>query len=497
MPRFTDFLNLTLGEYREFVNSWNRPLNQNFEDLDDWLKDLRDGLVGTGSGPVWADLRGSMASLAARLDVSINPDGTIDATSSPDILNMSTSTVEGAFDSPRARLDAGDLRAFNARQPFPGGRFTPIPSAGPSAGYPYEQVDSGIAVRSMDFGTSPLASPRVPWTQGLVTGGASPLITGLGIGQLRISADSPPAVFGIDGYVFRLREIIDLDYNLLSPANGNWVWIFVDRTEANYNSANYRYTAPTGGAVAAKDLRKLQTGSDGVTSTSTFSSASALFNTKPFGKVRPGDTLVISSGAAAGSYVINALDLTTPDTKFTIRGTFKADVSGVAWYVLDEAHPNIGAVVTAANVLPAFATGRVYIARAVHNSAGAPTGIVTFRAGGVYDSGWVSVDATLDFPLTLTHNLGAVPTQLEVWCRASSVASEIYPAQVKRTVVTDTAGPSTADFMVPAFHVRSSDTEAVLKLQNASTVPLAAAAVFTDSGGTDYTACEIRVIARK
>ena len=59
MPQYSSFLNLTLPELNEFVDSWNEPINQNFEDIDDWVKDLHDNLVATGTGSVWASLRGS------------------------------------------------------------------------------------------------------------------------------------------------------------------------------------------------------------------------------------------------------------------------------------------------------------------------------------------------------------------------------------------------------------------------------------------------------
>lgn len=500
MPKFTDFLKLTLGEFKEFVNSWHKPINQNFEDIDDWLKGLHDELVGTGSDPDYADLRGDLNSLADRLNVSINPDGTIDPTNSPDILNMATSAVDGVFSSPRDRLDAKDLQTFEARQPFSGDRFAPIPLSGPAAGFPYEDIDSGIAVRTGHRGSTALASPHIPPAQGLIMGNAS-LVAPLSIGQVRLTGDTPPAVFNIDGYIFRIREIIDFDWNDLGPSNGQWVWIFVERTEAQYNNGSYRYSALSGSAFAAKDLRKLQFGSDGIASNSTFSSASAVFNTggaKMFGKVRSGDILVIESGLAAGEYVINALDGTTPETKLTIKGTFKANVSGAAWHVIDRAHPNIGAVLTAANVLPPQVAGRAYIARAVHSSSGSPTGIVNFAMGGVVDTGWIEVDATTDFPLDLDpHNLGAVPTSIEIWCRTDENATEIYPAMVRRSVVTDTAGPTSATFLFPSFHIRSSDTQITLILQNASTVPLVDAAIFTDSAGVDHAEAQIRVIARK
>ncbi len=502
MPKFTAFLKLTLPELHEFLNSWNEPINQNTEDVDDWLSDLYKALVTSGSSSLWADLRGTKASLADRLSISIKPDGTLDVSNSPDILNMSNSAVEGQFASPRDRLNEGDFHSFDARQPVAGGRFSPIPADGPTAAFPPERIDSGIALRSTDFGaktTAPIASPHVPWSPGLVIGGANPLVTGLGIGKVRITADSPSAVFNIDGYIFRIREIIDFDWNLLGPSNGDYVWFFVDRNEASYNTPDFRYTAPGGGGVAAKDLRRLQSGVDGVTSVSTFSSATALFNTKSFGKVKAGDTLVLTTGPGAGSYVIDALDITTPDTKFTIRGVFAGNGAGATWYVLDTAHPNIGAVVTDTEptTLPPFVQGRVYIGRAIHSGSGNPTGIVTFAPGGVWDSGWITVDASADFPLTVTHDLGTFPTSVEVWCWAGGTALQIYQPLVKRSLVTDVAGSVSASFLLPSMQIRSSDLDIVVRLLNASATPSSPSAIFTDSSDVDMTTCDIRIIARR
>lgn len=512
MPQFTTFLELTLPEFKEFVNSWHQPVNQNFEEIDDFLQDIHAALVGTGSSAQWASLRGTLANLAARLDVSIEPDGTLDISGSPSIIDLSTSAVRGQFSSPTDRFNDGDFDIFDARQPFVGGRFVPIPTAGPTAGFPEENIDPGMAIRAADFSAKtgrPISSPKMPWSPGLVTGGANPLIAGLGIGQVRISADSPPAVFDIDGYVFRMREIIDLDWNLLTPANNQYVWIYISRDEADYNNANFRYTAPGGGPVATKDLRKLQQGTGtGSTSGSTFTATGTLFNTAAFGKVKAGDTLVITSGPAAGSYVIDALDGVLPDTKFTVRGIFKAASSGVNWHILDNAHPNIGAVLTdtTTTTLPAFAPGRVYIARAQHQSGGNPINIVTFLAGGVYDSGWITVTASIDFPLSLTHNLGQFPTDVEVWFRTGATATQIYEPRVRRQVVTnfDTANAtvepgdvSIASLLFPSAHVHTTDVALTVTLLNATTLPAKPVALFTDSGGTDQTVGQIRVIARR
>lgn len=516
MANFTDFLELTLPEFKEFVNSWHTPLNQNFEDLDDFLKDLHAALVGTGSSSMWASLRGSLASLAARLDVSIEADGTLDISGSPSVIDLATSATRGAFASPKARFNTADFKLFDARQPFVGDRFTPIPTAGPTAGFPEADLDPAIAFRTADFGAKtgkPISAPHIPWSPGLVLGGANPLITGLGVGQVRISADAPPAVFNIDGFLFRMREIVDLDWNLIdggvAPANNEYVWIFIDRNNSGYNNAIYRYNAPGGGGFAAKDLRKLQQGTGtGATSGAVFTATGSLFNTAAFGKVKPGDTLVITSGAAAGSYIVEVLDGVTPDTKFTVRGGGLITSTGANWHILDNAHPNIGAAVTDTDptTQPPFVAGRVYIARAQHQTGGNPINIVTFNAGGVYDSGWVTVTAGVDFPLALTHNLGAMPTDIQVWFRLSATAVAIYRPMVRRQVVTNfdtgnaTVEPgdvSTATLLFQSATVHASEVALTVSLLNATTLPAKPVALFTDSGGTDQAVGQIRVIARR
>src|SRR4051812_37705339 len=135
MPKFTTFLQLTLPEKNEFLDAWHIPVNQNAEDLDDWLSDLHEGLIGSGSSSLWASLRGTLPSLADRLAVSINSDGTLNVANSPSVMNMSTSAVEGAFADPQTRLDTLDFYAFDARQPVAGGRFAPIPAVGPAAAF--------------------------------------------------------------------------------------------------------------------------------------------------------------------------------------------------------------------------------------------------------------------------------------------------------------------------------------------------------------------------
>lgn len=507
MANSTSFLSLVLPELGEFVNSWNEPLNQNFEDIDEWLEDLHDNLVAVGSGSTWAALRGSLDSLAERLDVSINADGTLDVSNSPDILDIATSAYRGQFTGPRDRLNDVDREFYNAGQAAANGRFTPMAPSGPSAGFPHEEIDSGIAIRSADFGAhsaEPISSPQRPWAPGLIVGGADPFVTANAVGQVRLNAGNG-ALFNIDGYLFRIREDIIFDYSLLSPNDLDYVWLYVQR--GDYSNANFQYDGPGGGGVAVKDLRELQSGSAGQTSGSTFQDAGASFNTAALGKVKSGDILVIESGAAAGSYVINALDGTTPDTKLTIKGTFFADVSGVPWHIQDDWHPNVGAFVTdgATTTRPPFQAGRVYIGRFRHNAALNPDQLVTFQRGGVWDSGWIAADASSWPPTIPDHNLGAIPSSVDIWVRVDAI-SRAYRPMVQRQVLTnfdtgdtnvDPTDPKTATLLFPSMQAHVSETTVALVLLNASTDPAKPAALFTDSGGTDRITGQIRIIARR
>ena len=142
MSTETDFLSLVLPENGEFFNNWSDPINQNFELIDDWLDDLYKALVSTGSGSTFSALKGSLNSLAERLAVSINNDGTIDVASSPGVVELATSAVTGQFASPAERMDGTDFEVFTAAAPFSGSRF----SIDTLAGYPHSPLDAGTAI---------------------------------------------------------------------------------------------------------------------------------------------------------------------------------------------------------------------------------------------------------------------------------------------------------------------------------------------------------------
>jgi len=512
MSTRTNYLNLVLPELNEFVNSWNSPVNQNMESIDDFCSDLYESLVGSSATSTWAGIRGSLGSLANRLDVSINADGSLDLTNSPDLLDIAVSSSMGAFTAPVDRLNYTDAKLYEAGLPAPYSRFAAMPASGPTAGTPHggssggipaqvrPDLDSGIALRAGHFGwsqeaaSSPFAARN--WEPGLVTGGGGTFITGVASGKVQLNATAAPAIFDIDGYAFRMREDLIFDYStVVGLAFTNYVWFYVDRNESGYNDATFLYGSP----AAAKDLRKLQNGSTGVTAASIFGQAGATFNAAPY-RVYPGDTLVISSGTAAGDYVIKSVDSAT---QLTISGEFKADIANVTWEVRDNWLPNIGCSKTAlATDRPPQVAGRVYIGRVEH-TAGVPVPVV-FAKGGTYDTGWIVPGG---YPYTITHDIGGLPGSVEIWCRAGSTARAHRPL-VRRSVVTALTitgiAPIAEDVQVasllfPSLYTHANESTITLELLNSIADPVIPTAVFTTSGNVDVDAAtaQVRVVVRR
>lgn len=517
MPKYTNFLNLTLPELGEFVDSWDSPNNANFETLDDWTESLHDNLVAgiAGTGATWAGLRGSHDSLEERLAISINPDGTVNISGSQDILDMATSAYKGSFSGPADRLDDVDREVYEAGSPIVDSRFTPFNVAnGPSAGFPRAELDNSIALRAADYGgISPEApfGPHIPWAPGLVSGGAGTLLVDAGVAdRMMLSVPSGPAIFNIDGYIFRLRETLLFDYSGITAAVGEYVWLYIERTDGNYGDANFKYSE-SGGTPVAKDLRVLKSGTaDGTTSASLFTTTGGTFNSQPF-PVKEGDILSILSGGAAGDYVIDSVG---SDLQLSIKGTFKADVGpSLNYEIIDNSMPNVGAVVpltspTDPASVPPLAEGRVYIGRLLVPASGPPVTFVSFTRGGVYDSGWLDItDMATDFPLDEDHNLGVPPTSVEIWVRESSSARAFRPL-VKRQIVADVDEGDTSldpgdtkktNFLVPSLYSHSSEIQTTIEAMSASpdVTGETVNALFTNVGGTDVLTGQIRIIVKR
>lgn len=500
MASKTDFLKLTLPAFNEFFDSWGDINNQNFELTDDWMKALHDALVTTSVADDFAALGGNLPTLEQRLALAVDDDGNVIGVD--DLNTLKESTLRGAFTSAQLRFEDSDEEMYDAGQPFTGTRYE---EGVPSAGFPrYSVQDAGaFASRVLPVNSASHAlSPGAPFASahGLVVGGDTALISSGAENQFTLLVSGDPAIFNIDGYIFRLRESLKVDYSSLSAADNEYVWIYADRPEGSFVANAFQYSDPAG-SPANKDLRKLRSGAGtGSSSGANLTATGETFTTGPF-QPKQGDLLVVTSGTASGTYVILAI---TGATTLTVQGSFKADVGSFNWEIIDRAVPNIGAEIPSLNSTdprsrPSYSDGRAYIGRIRHQSGGAGINAVTWRRGGVYDSGWitsVSAAAIVSTPLNRQHNLGAFPSRVELWGRAG-LLDLVFPLQVRREYLMNTTPVS--DFLwAPSMRYWMTETDIWVQPVNTSPDALSGATgptLFTDESNADVNTGDIRIIA--
>ena len=534
----TTYLQLSLPGLGEFNNSWHTPNNQNFETIDDFAEAIKLALVdGSTINATYAALTGDFANLAARLDVSINSNGTIDLSGSPEILDLASSLIDGTFTAPTNRFEASDLERRTARNPVPSDRFTP---SSPGISTAWGDIESGRSLLARDYNSptySPagmeggIPTPSMPAGHGYIDGPATLLATA-GFEQVKIAADDVPgmrALFNIDGYLFSIREPIILDLSAAGLGSPETIYIFVERDESEYGNAAYLYTCGTASvAAAAKDLRQLQAGATpaagGTTSITgkTFTVSGATFVSAALeseSPVKTNDLLVIYGGTDAdGSYTI----LSVAEEVLTLEAAPRAARSGLSWYVYDPAMPNIGFEDPAIDTSPpAVSSGRALIGQVQYNGAGSNISApVTYAKNGVYDSGWLGPYDAADIAAlgALNHNLGVHPTHVDIFVRetigaAASNDAKVYEPLVQRkfSFVDDAGYPDPATsyegsmaILVPSLRWRATATTITLSL---TASPLGTQhldpAIFTDEGGAEYgdgaaTAdVQIRIIVRR
>jgi hypothetical protein len=151
----------------------------------------------------------------------------------------------------------------------------------------------------------------------------------------------------------------------------------------------------------------------------------------------------------------------------------------------------------------------VYVGRGQLNAAGfqavggPPFSKIAFPQSGVYDSGWLDIN-TSSFPMVFEHNLGMLPTLVEVWVRDSLPGEAFQPTSLRQFVVdfdttssTVTAGsPKKATLRVPSLYWHSTRQRTQVHLS--ASAPNAAPELFTQADDTTHvTSGQIRLIARR
>ena len=384
MSTKTANLGLVKPDFSEFTDSWHIPLNKNFDIIDDAI-----GLLQASMDTA----KGTQASVGARLDVSLNADGSLKDV--PEIATARNSTVYGADNgtinfSLDERLERGDREAFDAR-------------AGASS------LLDAVAFVSNDFAHNSVIS------------GPTNFLTFTGA-NVKADGSSTPIVANISGYK---RVIRTLKQVAISGAAGTY-YIYLDRNAAGTIILDRTLLANNTGNTALDGFSKL----------ARFTDSSQNFVTSG---VQPGDILEITTTGSLNAYQYIVKSVDGPNT-LSIYGWFESVQSNLNYKITNPLDPVMGFTATAPSIKFAPVADRIFIGSCVFDGANV-TSLTQFANKGRYEE-WFSVSLLGgDYLITATHKLGYIPTKISLYAsQANDYTQPLEPlavAQVSGVGVTD------------------------------------------------------------
>lgn len=513
----TSFLELTLPDNGEYVDTWDSPVNANFEDVDDWASGLHTDLVGTGT--TTETLKGGTASLQARLDAGLNNDGTPNLDNSPDFEALTRSEVYpvGASSDQgkkvrqrfnQAEVEVAKLRAATAQDRF-GNTDSPEAMTGlAKLAAQYKDISAGVQSPVRGFAPNTVVEG---------SGTASePNYLSQGTGPTENETTiKDGTIINIDGFYFEIDGDMTVDLSSKITGITDTYYLYVTRNESDYGNFDLvtLYGNPLGGTYAL-DQRVIpanttqrsvspvapSTGTIADTALSTLTTTGNSFTSY---NVRPGDILriVSTSNSLQGDYVIKSV---VGNDELEIFGEFQlpptvSTATNVQHYIWRPTTPVLG--VRADN---SYQAGVVYVGE-VDISSGSVTAMRQYAIGGIHDTGWVKCNAAGAFTDSLTdHHLGTVPSQIEVWFRDDPVTRYLLnpPSAIDVQYADEVGGTTWAVTTTPVqgIQITANASQFGLYLIN----PQTAASYFYDfSGGspahvtTSSSDWDIRVILRR
>lgn len=453
MSTKTDHLSLTLPANGEYVDSWEQPINENFELVDDNAKAVKEDLVGASGATT--DLGGSIGDLLGRLAVGINTDGTlksdqIDLGANEDYHILKDSKVFARSsasipaDTPaenilkiRHRLDQAEIELARLRMGTTTNRFgtalDPEAVSGAALASAYHGGQSVTELVLADRGFTPNCVVSGPGNVGppYVPTHLDP--SSVGDSLLVIDGTSEPIIYNIDGYLFRIDTLLQIDVGAdghnLFPSGGTQ-YVYVSREESDYIAGNYfKYYGSTFTATADIDPRKVPTHesqreasptdpSDGsiTADAATFTSATAQFQTFD---VKDGDILVIAGSpdsTVAGEYVIKGVN---SETELSMYSTFAASLSSLGFYIKRPTIPTFTFSPTLAH-----SDGKVCIGQITIDASNDITAVVPFAYNGIYDTGWI--DCNLFTYSAAVHYLGVAPSKFDLILKKKAGNQDVF-----------------------------------------------------------------------
>lgn len=375
MATATPNIGLTLPANGEFFNNWNVPMNTNFTIIDTYIGNINAELESSA---------GTQEDLAARLAVSLNPDGSL--IPSPQQAAATISAVYGGFfadSSPfdlNGRIEAGDDEVFDARQALPG------------------LIDSLAWGPDQNKHNCILSAP-------------SSYLTSTGA-VVSLNGSVTPVVANINGYRQQIRTI---KTTTVSGSAGTY-YLKLTRTAGG---VAYITSNSGNGAISTYVTNGLL---------ATFTDLSTNFVTSG---VQPGDVLNITGPALDPNlgfqYVVLATNTQDPTNLTTnqiaIYGQFVEATSSLNYTLTNQVDATLSFTNTAHAKVFTRVSNVIYIGRVAFDGTNV-TSVTAYQALGVY-SGFTSISlGGGNFSVTIPHNIGYYPSKVSLYGSQASDFSQ-------------------------------------------------------------------------
>jgi hypothetical protein len=345
----------------EYFNRWNEPVNQNWDILDEEVGSLKEEVI---------DARGTESTLADRLNNGLELDGQIKLTS--ELSDLRSSTIYGSDDGTAdytidQRIEKSEVEVWYARQ------------------------QAAQLIDAMAWNGDESA-------HNAVLSAASNYITYAGA-VVTVNGAVTPVEANISGY----RQVIRTNKTTTISGASGTRYLYLERSSAG--EVIYTIPSATGTVSTYSPTSKL----------CKFASSTGNFVTAG---VKPGDILKITgpvSNPNVGDYVVLATSVEDPTNlnpnEVRIVGEFFTSSTGVDAQVVNTISPTLGVTSTAHSKKFSKISNRIYIGRCVFDGTNV-TSVTIYASKGQYDE-FISV--TADFAQTVAHNLGYIPSKIELY----------------------------------------------------------------------------------
>lgn len=397
MATKTPNLGLIKPAFKEFNNSWNVPVNSNW--------DILDVTVGSQALEI-QNARGSASDLATRLAVALNADGSLQDV--PEVARARVSSVYGDSEGSlsfalRDRIERGDRESFTARQSLD------------------SLIDALAYAGDDDVSNSVQSAP-----------GGFLSFTGA---QVKVDGSVTPVIANINGY----RQVVRKQISATISGAAATYYLYLQRNSAGETILDRTGGGQNTGQVSTWTLDgKLRK----------FSDSSQNFVTLG---IKVGDILTITTNLSpnADVYVVAATNETNPSdltvNEVAVIGTFVSAQTSLNYSIVNPIAPTLSFTGTAHAKRFARASGLIYIGRAVFDGANV-TSVSTYAVKGRFEQFFSITLTGGDFAQTISHSLGFIPSKLEIYAsQASDYSVPIEPlsvasattATLQRSVIVD------------------------------------------------------------